>query len=226
MERLLTVEFGPSRSKRFGRAVAEAQNGAGECNEVEPGRYRTSFLLGEDPAAYTGLARLLEHVRHWRATEVYEDDESVSAFHAREMGWCASFQLSSFRDCRERFNYGVLPRCAVCPLFDAERAIRAGFRDEPAPGQRVQIGFGQDDFGIGPEPDFTKITDLDFLFNPDLLAQLEGQIPDWMDLSGLVPDVPPEEWESPVRMNQRTERPSLAKTLLDWIGAWLNRRWR
>jgi hypothetical protein len=43
-----------------------------------------------------------------------------------------------------------------------------------------------------------------------------------MDLSGLVADVPPEEWESPVRMNQRTERPSLAKTLLDWIGAWLN----
>ncbi len=35
MERLLTVEFGPSRSKRFGKAVAEAQNGAGECSELE-----------------------------------------------------------------------------------------------------------------------------------------------------------------------------------------------
>jgi len=66
--------------------------------------------------------------------------------------------------------------CAVCPLFDAERAIRAGFREEPAPGQRGQIGFGRDDFGRGPEPDFTKITDLDFIFNPDLLALLDGEI--------------------------------------------------
>jgi hypothetical protein len=82
-------------------------------------------------------------------------------------------------------------------LFDAERAIRAGFREEPAPGQRVQIGFGQGDSDIGPEPDFTKITDLDFLFNPDLLAQLDWEIPEWMDLSGLVPDFPPEEWGGP-----------------------------
>src|SRR6266540_433911 len=80
MERLLTVEFGPSRSKRFGRAVAEAESGAGDCSEVEPGRYRVRFVLGEDAAAYTGLARLLERVRHWRATEVYWDGELVSAF--------------------------------------------------------------------------------------------------------------------------------------------------
>jgi hypothetical protein len=78
-------------------------------------------------------------------------------------------------------------------LFDSERAIRAGIREDPAPGQRFQIGFGQDDFGLGPEPDFTKITDLDFLY-PDVLALLGGEIPDWMDLSGLVPDRPPMEW--------------------------------
>jgi hypothetical protein len=219
------VEFGPSRSKRFPKALTEAENGPGECHQLEPDRYRVSFTLGADAAAYTGLGRLLERVRHWRATEVYEDDEPVSVFHAKEMGWCASFQLTSFGDCRERFEYGVLPRCALCPLFDAERAIRAGIREEPVPGQRVQIGFGQGDFGLGPEPDFSKITDLDFLFNPDLLAQLDGQIPDWMDLSGLVPDFPPE-WESPVMMNQRTDRRPLAKTLLAWVGAWLNRRWR
>jgi hypothetical protein len=110
------------------------------------------------------------------------------------MAWCASFQLTTFGDCRERFECGVLPRCALCPLFDAERAIRAGTRADPAPGQRIQIGFGQGDSGIGPEPDFTKITDLDFLFNPDLLAQLDGEIPEWMDLSGLVPNCLPEEW--------------------------------
>ena len=38
MKRLITVEFGPSRSKRFGRGVAEARSRAGECSEVEPGR--------------------------------------------------------------------------------------------------------------------------------------------------------------------------------------------
>ncbi len=85
VERLVTVEFGPSRSRRFGRAVAEAQNGARECTEVEPGRYRARFLLGEDAAAYAGLARLLERVRHWRATEVYEGKEQVSAFHAKDI---------------------------------------------------------------------------------------------------------------------------------------------
>src|SRR5713226_941971 len=97
MERLVTVEFGPSRSKRFGRALAEARSGAGECSELEPGRYRARFVLGADAAAYTGLARLLERVRHWRATEVCGDDEPVSAHHAKEMALCASFQLTSFR---------------------------------------------------------------------------------------------------------------------------------
>jgi hypothetical protein len=52
---------------------------------VEQGKYRVRFVLGEDVAVYTGLARLLERVRHWRATEVSEDEEPVSAFHAREM---------------------------------------------------------------------------------------------------------------------------------------------
>jgi hypothetical protein len=87
------------------------------------------FVLGEDAAAYSGLGRLLERVRHWRAAEVSEDNEPVSAYHAREMAWCAPFYLSTFGECRERFLYGVLPRCGVCPLFDAERAIRAGIPD-------------------------------------------------------------------------------------------------
>jgi len=41
------------------------------------------------------------------------------------------------------------------------------------------------------------VTDLDFLFNPDLLTLLNWNIPDWMDLSQLVPDFPPERWEEP-----------------------------
>jgi hypothetical protein len=194
MERLVSVEFGPSRSKRFGKAVAEAQSGSGECREVEPGRYRASFVLGDEEAAYAGLARLLERVRHWRATEVYEDEELVSSYHAREMAWCASFQLGTFGECRERFQWGVLPRCALCPLFDSERALRAGMRKEPMPGERVQAAFGLQDAALIPEPDFTMITDLDFLFNPDLLRQVDGELPEWMNLSALIPDSPPEKW--------------------------------
>jgi hypothetical protein len=171
MERLVTVEFGPSRSRRFGRALAEARSGAGECSEVEPGRHRVSFTLGTGAAAYTGLARLLERVRHWRATEVHDGNEPLSAFHVREMAWCASSQLKSFRRCRFRFYYGVLPRCSVCPLFDAERAIREG--ENPPPALVLEISLphrcippGQD---ASPELD-----------------------PGWQ-----VPDFPPQEWEQP-----------------------------
>src|SRR5947208_16741986 len=45
MEQVLTVEFGPSRSERFGSAVAETHSGPGECSELEPGRYRVRFVL-------------------------------------------------------------------------------------------------------------------------------------------------------------------------------------
>ncbi len=175
MERLLTVEFGPSRSKRFGRAVAEARSGAGECSEVAPGRYRTRFVLGSDPTAYTSLARLLERVRHWRATEVSEDNEPVSASHAREMAWCASFQLTSFRDCRFRFYYGVFPRCSLCPLFDAQRAIRDVLGENGPPGMVFEIGFG-----------------------PRLQASLRGESPstssEQLDADWHAPDFLPEKW--------------------------------
>jgi hypothetical protein len=193
VERVLTVEFGPSRSKRFAKAVAEAQSGGGECSELELGGYRARFVLGSDGDVYTSLARLLQWVRDWRATEVYEGDQLVSSYHAREMGWCAAFYLGSFGACRERFGFGVLPRCGLCPLFDSERAIRAG-REEPAPSVPLEAASGRDDFELLAIPDFTIVTDLDWLFNPDLLRLLNWNIPDWMDLSPLVPDSPPDEW--------------------------------
>jgi hypothetical protein len=124
MERVLTVEFGPSRSKRFRTAVEEARASAGECSELGRGRYRVRFTLSKEAAVFTSLARLLQRVRDWRATEVYEGDHLVSSYHAREMGWCASSQLGWFGECRFRFFYGVLPRCSLCPLFDVERAVR------------------------------------------------------------------------------------------------------
>jgi hypothetical protein len=168
---MVTVVFGPSRSKRFGKAVAEAQSGVGECSELEPGRYQVRFLLGEDAAAYAGLARLLERVRHWRATEVYEDDEAVSAFHAREMAWCADSQLRLFGDCRFHFFYGVLPRCSLCPLFDAERAIRDVLGENLTPGAVLGIEISE-----------------------KIQALLRGEPPSNLDLDVEVPDFLPEEW--------------------------------
>ena len=194
MERLLTVEFGPSRSKRFGKAVAQARSGPGECSEIEPGRYRVRFLLASEDAIYSALGRLLERVRHWRASEVYESEELVSTYQAKEMAWCASFQLNYFGECRERFQWGVMPRCALCPLFDSERALRAGMRKEPVPGERLPATFDLHDAALIVGPDFAMITNLDYLFDSDLMAVLEGEIPEWMDLSALIPDSPPEEW--------------------------------
>jgi hypothetical protein len=193
MARLLRVEFGPSRSKRFAKAVALAQSGPGECSESEPGRYRVTFLLAREAALFSALGRLLERVRHWRASEVYEGDELISTYQAKEMAWCASFQLSTFGECRERFQWGVMPRCALCPLFDSERALRAEIRKEPVPGERLQAAFGLHDAALIIGPDFAMITNLDFLFDSDLMAQLDGELPEWMDLSALIPDSPPEE---------------------------------
>ena len=194
MERLLQVEFGPSRSKRFAKAVALAQGGPGECGESEPGRYRVRFLLAHEAALFSALGRLLERVRHWRASEVYEGDELVSTYQAKEMAWCASFQLSTFGECRERFQWGVMPRCALCPLFDSERAIRAGMREEPVPGERSQAAFGLHNAALIVGTDFAMIINLNFLFDSDVMAVLEGEIPEWLDLSAFIPDSPPEEW--------------------------------
>jgi hypothetical protein len=127
-----------------------------------------------DSATYTGLARLLERVRHWRATEVCEGDESVSASHVKEMAWCACSQLKSHGACRFRFFYGILPRCSVCLLFDAERAIRDMLGEDPAPGIVLEITFG-----------------------PNLRALLAGELPPNLDPAFEVPDFPPAEWGEP-----------------------------
>ena len=74
---------------------------------------------------------------HARST--HKDEEPVSAFHAKEMAWCASSQLKSFRTCRFRFYHGVLPRCSLCPLFDAERAIRDVYGTNPFPVAEREI---------------------------------------------------------------------------------------
>jgi hypothetical protein len=189
VERLFTVVFGPSRSKRFAKAVESAQLGPGECTEIEPGRYQVCFRLGTDADVYKRFAWLLERVRYWRATELYDDDEEqISAFHAKEMAWCVAFHLETSGGCRAQFGLGIMPRCGVCPLFDSERAIRAGFHDEQT-------------------PEDSSATDVDLLdgdaggwaivLGPEMVALLARELPDWLDLTRLFPDQPPQEWTEP-----------------------------
>ena len=108
MERLLIVEFGPSRSKRFQQAVRIA-GCASECVELTPGRYRATFRLSDDPAVYKQLGWLLATVRHWRSTDVYNMDGPASAYHARELSWCAASQLDCFGSCQWRYHPGSRP---------------------------------------------------------------------------------------------------------------------
>jgi hypothetical protein len=122
VERVFVVEFGPSRSRRLQRAVAQARGGAGVFRELGYGRYSVRFVLAKDAVVYMALARLLQQVGAWRASEVNEQDEFVSTYHAREMAWCGFSQLDWFNECRVRFFHGVPPRCSLCPLFDIERA--------------------------------------------------------------------------------------------------------
>jgi hypothetical protein len=85
---------------------------------------------------------------------------------------------ASFGACRFRFYYGVFPRCSLCPLFDAERAIRDVLGENQPPGAVVEIT-------IGPN--------LRALFERELLPTLaQGSDPSWQ-----VPDFPPEEWGEP-----------------------------
>jgi hypothetical protein len=177
MTTTFTVEFGPSRSKRFARAVAEARS-APSFEETEPGRYRATFALDRDAGVYATLARLIQRVWHWRASEVYEGEETVSPYHAKEMAWCASSQLASYGRCRFRFSYGVFPRCALCPLFDAERAIRDIVGENPPPTTVFEIQLG-----------------------PNFQAMLRGEIPpnlgEGPEPDVEIPDFIPEEWMDP-----------------------------
>ncbi len=173
-----TVEFGPSRSTRFARAVAEARKGDPSVAEIEPGRFQARFALEREAGVYAGLAALIQRVWRWRASEVYEEEETVSPYHAKEMAWCASSQLASYGTCRFRFSYGVFPRCALCPLFDAERAIRDMLGENPLPATVFEIQLG-----------------------PNFQALLRGESPVGVDETlqqGVeVPDFVPEEWPEP-----------------------------
>jgi len=181
VERLLIVEFGPSRSKRFQQAVRIA-GGAAECLELEPGRYRATFPLGDDPAVYKQLGRLLATVRHWRSTDVYNMDGPASAYHARELSWCAGSQLDCFGSCQWRYHLGVPPRCNLCPLFNQQKALHDISGENPLL--------------------------IEIKLPPQLLARLNNQPPppasldldpDWQP-----PDFIPPDWQEPPTRRRNT----------------------
>jgi hypothetical protein len=93
------------------------------------------------------------------------------------MAWCASGQLKAFGDCRFRFDWGVLPRCSLCPLFDAERAIRDVLGENGPPGMLFEIRFG-----------------------PRVQALLQGESRSvserGLDRDWRVPDFAPDEWQN------------------------------
>jgi len=62
---------------------------------------------------------------------------------AWEMAWCADSQLRLFGVCRFFFSYGIFPRCSLCPLFDAERAIRDVLGENLHPGAMLSIEISQ-----------------------------------------------------------------------------------
>jgi hypothetical protein len=90
------------------------------------------------------------------------------------MAWCADSQLKSFRACRFYFGYGVLPRCSLCPLFDAERAIRDDLGENLHPGAVLGIEISQ-----------------------KIQALLRGALAPNLDPDLEVPDYPPAEWAGP-----------------------------
>jgi hypothetical protein len=88
-------------------------------------------------------------------------------------------KAGQLRDPPSQCADGVFPRCAYCPLFDAERAIRDVLGENPPPPVALEIQLG-----------------------PTLRALLRGEPPPAEPEAALGADVPdflPEEWEEPPR---------------------------
>jgi hypothetical protein len=89
----------------------------------------------------------------------------------------ASSQLKSFGECRFRFDWGVLPRCSLCPLFDAQRAIRDVLGENGPAGIVFEIKF-----------------------DARLRASMSGELPpasnEQLDPDWIAPDFAPTEWKA------------------------------
>jgi len=143
------VTFGPSRSPNFERSVTYARTYASDVEEIDEGRYRARFDLGNDPALYARLGRLLALVQHWRATEIDVDGDPAPAYLASGMAFCAHGYAKAFGRCsyydlapshvrllretddgfREQMVADHLPqpmaKCFCCPLFPLETRRRS-----------------------------------------------------------------------------------------------------
>lgn len=120
----LTVGFGPTRSRLLPRALDHARAGGAALTELSPGRFRATFHLERDRAAFAHAAALCALVRRWRASDFFVQERRVVSTLVWEMGVCAAEQLTEHGGCQFGFEDGIVPdRCDLCPLFDPNRAL-------------------------------------------------------------------------------------------------------
>jgi hypothetical protein len=73
-------------------------------------------------------------------------------------------------------------------LFDSERAIRAGIGEEPAAPAELS---STDDDAEALDGDTGGIA---IVLDPEVVALLARELPDWLELSRLFPEHLPREW--------------------------------
>lgn len=120
-ERVLTVAFGPSRSRRVSLALSRARRLGVDLREVAPGRYVATFHLTDDLRAFAAAWALLSEVRFVAGTEIEVDGEPETGWEASAMAHCARDWLRAAGGCFERFPGRPWSKCFLCPLFEPER---------------------------------------------------------------------------------------------------------
>jgi hypothetical protein len=118
----LTVTFGPAATPVFSTAVAYARTHAHKLEQVGPGTYRASFVLGTNPDAYGRAMDLVYMVYGWRATFIEVDGSPEMVGTLRSMLHCAKEWLRRSGRCAERFPSGPHAKCRSCALYDPEWA--------------------------------------------------------------------------------------------------------
>jgi len=88
--------------------------------------------------------------------------------------------------------------CAL-PALRLRAGDPSGIREAAETERHVQATLHFDDHELSPEVEVTLLVTLDVLFDSGLMDELEGELPEWIDLSALIPEVPPEDWPDPRR---------------------------
>lgn len=120
-ERVLTVAFGPSSSRRVALALSRARRLRVDLREIAPGRHQATFRLTDDQCAFAAAWALLSEVRFVAGTEVEVDGEPETGWEASAMAHCARDWLRAVGACFEPFPGRPWSKCFLCPLLDPAR---------------------------------------------------------------------------------------------------------